>query len=140
MWIPYLTLISAFVYVILGHILAPQNEFASPKLSRRVKIDNPQALSCSRNERRIIVGTLREATTWASLGNDTAWDVTENRPSNEQYQNWRGERRSIFERFFETTSLRTRREIGQIFNSLLWELERSPGGARQNDDEGGNVV
>lgn len=134
-------LVSFFACVSLGYAdPVPQNELTSPKLFRRIKVDRPEAESCSRNERRTIARTIREATAWARLANDTAWDVTVGRPSNEQYEEWRVVRREILADFFGSARPRLREEIGDIFGSLLWELERSPGGVRQNDDASGNVV
>lgn len=136
-----LIVLSLSTYVSFCHANpAMQVEPPSTKLLPRVKVDQPDIRSCTRNERRKIVRTLREATEWARLANDTAWDRTEGRPDNEQYQAWRQVRQGIFGRFYGSTRQRVRMEMGEIFDSLLWELERSPGGPRQDQDGGGNVV
>lgn len=110
------------------------------QLLPRVKIDSPDGTTCNRNQRRIIVRTLRQAAEWAQLAVDTTEDRQTERPNNPQYQAWRTARRSLFAEFFGSTRARTREEIGVIFEALKWEIDRSPGGARQNDDNGGNVV
>ncbi|KAL9617311.1 MAG: hypothetical protein Q9160_007891 [Pyrenula sp. 1 TL-2023] len=110
------------------------------RLLPRVKIDAPDFATCSRNERRVIVNTFREAASWAQLAVDATEDRQAERPDDEQYQAWRTARRSLLAQFFGSARPRLREEIGVIFEALKWELDRSPGGARQNDDNGGNVV
>lgn len=140
MWILHLVLFSLAVRFSFSISHAPIN-LSTYELHSRARIDAaPHIVTCSRNERRVIVSTLREASTWARLAIDTTEDRQTERPDNEQYQAWRWARQAVFLRFFRSFRARTRGEIGMIFESLKWELDRSPGGSRQNDDNGGHVV
>lgn len=115
----------------------------SHSLVPRVRIDAFRILSCSREERLTIMEILREAANWVRLVLDTTEDRQTERPDNAQYQAWRRARQELFYDYFEADSRQPwaeREEIGVIYESLRWELNRSPGGTRQNQDRGGNVV
>lgn len=113
---------------------------SSSDLRPRARIDTPNRTSCSRNERRTIVQVLREAAQWTRLMIEAVEDVPTEQPHTMNEALWRRVRRQIFEAHFGGFTPELRSEFGVIFQSLQWELDRSPGGTRQNDDGGGNVV
>lgn len=134
------TLFILFSFFVSFSYAANPTTPSSHVLHSRARIDLAPFVTCSRTERRVIVRVLREAARWVRLAIDTAEDRQVEQPDNEQYQAWKRVRREVFSEYFGNPRPRIRREIGEIFESLKWELDRSPGGRHQNDDDGGNVV
>ncbi|KAL9616711.1 MAG: hypothetical protein Q9160_008431 [Pyrenula sp. 1 TL-2023] len=121
----------------------PQEPATSPltlNLLPRVKIDRgPDIVTCSRNQRRILVSVLREASRWTQLALDTTRNRRWQDDSDPEYEAWREARRNLFVQYYGDFRSRTRAEMSSIFELLKWELDRSPGGRLQNEDQGGNV-